>query len=331
MDPTFYRVVTAHHVFNFTKRVVVTPGYKSSLCTAMNVSIFSQRSNTGLLKPDWNPTVFSVRACSMQLPRPACRTWFVATARLFPVARLLRVEVRHAPLATLHCASVLFPHERKRASTIVSRCSRGHGFRNQKRDRFKRRSGCEDVRALLLCLVAFSNLLRQAATNVRRSFVPFASKHLVLITLCPPPSYCEHAEGSSDSVHTTLGEADASIRVPVFLCVSAVLETGGLPPDWLPLLQPRLLRMLAPCHLDSQVDPLLADIRMVLLPEKIHWCHINIVFIRRQTEDLRSLSASCRCRRNPTVEKRGHLSLHAKRSIHPCVCEICHFVLAWNP
>ena len=70
----------------------------------------------------------------------------------------------------------------------------------------------------------------------------------------------------SDSVHTTIGEADASIRVPEFPCMSAVLETGGLLPEWLALLQPPLLRMLATCHLNSWVGLQLADLRMVLLP-----------------------------------------------------------------
>ena len=106
----------------------------------------------------------------------------------------------------------------------------------------------------------------------------------------------------SDSVQTTIGEADASMRVPEFLCVSAVLETGGLLPEWLPLPQPRLLRMLSPCHLHSWAGLHLADLRMILLPGKIHWCHINVVSIRRQTEDLRSHSPNCGCWRNPTVE-----------------------------
>ena len=87
---------------------------------------------------------------------------------------------------------------------------------------------------------------------------------------------------------------------PEFLCVSAVLETAGLSPDWLPLLQPRLLRMLAPCHLDSWSSTCgLADGSPA---GEIHGCHINNVFIGRQMEDLRSLSASCRCRTSPTVE-----------------------------
>ena len=81
-----------------------------------------------------------------------------------------------------------------------------------------------------------------------------------------------------------------------------MLETEGFSPDWLPPLQPRLLRILAPCHLDSWVGLQLAALRTVLLLGKIHGCHINVVFIRRQTEGLRSLSATCRCRRNPTVE-----------------------------
>ena len=37
---------------------------------------------------------------------------------------------------------------------------------------------------------------------------------------------------------------------------------------------------------------------MVLLPVKIHRCHVNVVFIGRQTGNLRSR----RCRRDPTVE-----------------------------
>ena len=49
----------------------------------------------------------------------------------------------------------------------------------------------------------------------------------------PPTSCYDNVESSfhssSDSVHTTIWEVDVSIRVPEFLlCVSAVLETGGL-------------------------------------------------------------------------------------------------------
>ena len=53
---------------------------------------------------------------------------------------------------------------------------------------------------------------------------------------------------------------------------------------------------------DSWAGLHLADLRMILLPGKIHRCHINIVFKRRQTDDLRSLSPSCHRRRNPTIE-----------------------------
>ena len=76
---------------------------------------------------------------------------------------------------------------------------------------------------------------------------------------------------------------------------------GGLPPRVVQRLQPRLLRMLAPCHLVSWAGLHLADLRMALLPGRIHPCFINVVFIRRHTEDLRSLSASCRCWRHPSV------------------------------
>ena len=73
---------------------------------------------------------------------------------------------------------------------------------------------------------------------------------------------------------------------PEFLCVSAVLETGGLSQGWLPLLQPRLLRMLTLCHLDSWVGLHPADLRMFLLRGKIQRSHFNVVFIRRQTSNL---------------------------------------------
>ena len=58
--------------------------------------------------------------------------------------------------------------------SIVSRYYLGHGFRNQKLDCFKRWSGCEEVHALLLCVVAFLQLFRhQTATNFWRPLVPF--------------------------------------------------------------------------------------------------------------------------------------------------------------
>ena len=97
-------------------------------------------------------------------------------------------------------------------------------------------------------------------------------------------------------------EADASIHVPEFLCVSAVLEKEGLSPEWLPLLQPQLLRMLATRHLESRVGLHPADLRMVLLPGKIHRIHVNVVLIRRQTDNIWPHSPCCQCRINPTVE-----------------------------
>ena len=75
---------------------------------------------------------------------------------------------------------------------------------------------------------------------------------------CSPPS---------DNAHTTIEEADASTRVPEFLCVSAVLETEVLLQEWLP--RPRLLPMLAR-HLDSWVGLYPAILRMILLPGKFH-------------------------------------------------------------
>ena len=120
---------------------------------------------------------------------------------------------------------------------------------------------------------------------------------------CPPPSYCENAEGlfpsPSDSAHTTVEKADASTRVLEFLCVSAVLETEVLLQEWLPRL--RLLPMLAR-HLDSRVGLHLAVLRMIFLSEKIHRSHINVAFVWCQTDRLRSFPLSCHCRRNPTIE-----------------------------
>ena len=56
---------------------------------------------------------------------------------------------------------------------IVSSYSLGHGFQNQKLDCFKRWSGCEEVHALSLCVVAFLHLFRhQSATNFWRPLVP---------------------------------------------------------------------------------------------------------------------------------------------------------------
>ena len=76
------------------------------------------------------------------------------------------------------------------------------------------------------------------------------------------------AEGSflspSNSVHTTIEEVDASMRV------LAALGTGGFLPEWLLLLflLPHFLRMLAPCRLDPSAGLHLADILTVLLPGK---------------------------------------------------------------
>ena len=77
-----------------------------------------------------------------------------------------------------------------------------------------------------------------------------------------------------------------SIRVPEFLCASAVLETGVLSPGLLLLPQPEIPLILATCRLDSWVGLHPADLRMVLLPGKVHRRHVNVVFIRRQTDDL---------------------------------------------
>ena len=49
-------------------------------------------------------------------------------------------------------------------------------------------------------------------------------------TTCFSTSYCEQAESSCLSPQT-VSPPDASIRVPECLCVSAVLETGGLVQD----------------------------------------------------------------------------------------------------
>ena len=93
----------------------------------------------------------------------------------------------------------------------------------------------------------------------------------------PPPS---------GGVRAAVWEVGASIRVPEFLCVSAVLETGVLSPGLFFLPQPQILLMLATCRLDSWVGLHPADLRAVLLPGKIHRSHVNVVFIRRQTDNL---------------------------------------------
>ena len=61
----------------------------------------------------------------------------------------------------------------------------GHGFRNQKLDCFKRWSGCEEVRALLLFLrffTSFATKLQQRISGDRSSPL-FVSTDLVLVTL----------------------------------------------------------------------------------------------------------------------------------------------------
>ena len=98
-----------------------------------------------------------------QLPRHACRTpdtvWLVCFRWTFDVQ-----------LSQHFTAHLCFIHvnESQLHRTIVSRCSLGHGVRNQKLDRLKR----------LLCVVAFLHLLRHPAIFSQVLFV--ASKTFVI-------------------------------------------------------------------------------------------------------------------------------------------------------
>ena len=162
----FYLVLTAHHVFNITNRIVVTQGYEIVPRAPPWMRPFSHNGAT----PDSNPTVFCVRVKS--------RSHAVAASRVPYIARCNRQTVSGGSFASgsgsthdtrttsLHKGAFFHVDETELQRTTVSRHFLGHGFRNQKLDCIKRWSGCEEVRALLFCVVAFLHLLRhQPATN----------------------------------------------------------------------------------------------------------------------------------------------------------------------
>ena len=136
----FYRVMPAHHVFNFTKHVIVTHSYKNRpraprwmrpVSHGVATLDCSHQTRTRLL------SAFASTLVPMQLSRHACRTCLVATARRCLVADLLQAEVRHTTLATLHCIQMCLFHVNAfhLQWSLVSRYSLGHCFRNQKLER----------------------------------------------------------------------------------------------------------------------------------------------------------------------------------------------------
>ena len=126
---------------------------------------------------------------------------------------------------------------------------------------------------------------------------------------------------------TTIGEADASMRVPEFLSVSAVLEMGGLLPD-----SPS-----APTSSDACVSSgfmgwssscgLTDGSPAWENPPVPHQRCVHTASNCGPSTSFSHLSLPEKSNRR----KRRHLILHATRFTRSCVCEACHFVPARNP